>query len=83
MSYNFTQYRLTLGTRDNWGSIQNNMVSALSQLDNELELARKGYPTLTEGLNNTYLTIQEGRELLDDPFPSIKLLYLLADSGVY
>ncbi len=83
MSYNFIQYKLTLGTRDNWGSIQNNMVSALVQFDNEVETVRKGYTTLSEGLDNTYLTIQTGRELLDSPFPSNKLLYLLANSGAY
>lgn len=83
MSYNFLQYKLTLGTRDNWGSIQNNMVSALAQLDAELETVRNGQLTMKAGLDNTYLTIQTGRELLEAPVSSNKSLYLLALSGAY
>ena len=83
MSYNFAQFKIVLGTRDNWGSIQNNMISALSSLDDELEVIRNGKASLQLGMDARYLSVQAGRQLLDAPFPSTRLLYLLARSGNY
>lgn len=84
MSYNLSQYKLALGTRDNWGSIQNNLISALTNLDNELEIVRNNYPTLSQGLDSKFLSLAAAGDVLEEgAYPSIKLLLALTNQGIY